>query len=416
MTAPEKLAKILRADKDTLRLVEEKLGAASGKRGVMDAIVAENQEVIRGRMKLLGLDSQASAREIYDALIRKIGADDEELYRWLGKPSLKNTDDWKRILTVALHVAGAPRGIFLKLDKAVELLHREQPKNILAALKYDTVDKMLLHEDVLEVYCALRFIEGSEWLNGVFFKQYEKLSLSDFEFRPITTRAFSERWIKSSDGFIRKKHHNISHLKELGVIFTLPLAMDVSGELMRNFGLILHYFNEIPFYSNLFEAYAQDEKTFTKNLVQLLSGATVDARPPASRKSQWLVIQRYLSKDDENDWRLFEPHLNPEAIHWDRAEVMLSTCLTGNEPCPNLSFWRDLGWVGNFFRTDAGTEALVSFNLIDTAMSLVKREEFLRYLYHHQESLWNKIFDGYFGPKEKERYIKEYILRGWFEI
>ena len=51
----------------------------------------------------------------------------------------------------------------------------------------------------------------------------------------------------------KEKYHNISHLKEMGVVFVIPITLGISGELMRMFILILHYLNEVPFiriYSN----------------------------------------------------------------------------------------------------------------------------------------------------------------------
>ena len=85
----------------------------------------------------------------------------------------------------------------------------------------------------------------------------------------------------------------------------------------------MKYFNEIPFYSSLFEKFAKDEKNFAPNLISLLRGDVYDSQEKTDSKLRWLVIQRYLSKDDENDWRLFAPHINPEAMHWERAERML---------------------------------------------------------------------------------------------
>ena len=79
-------------------------------------------------------------------------------------------------------------------------------------------------------------------------------------------------------------------------------------------------------------------------------------------------------------------------------------------------FWQNLNWAGDYFKSDAGVDVLVSFNLVDTAMSLVKSKEMIKYLYHHQESLWNKIFTEYFGEEEMEKMMKENIIRGWFEV
>jgi len=80
-----------------------------------------------------------------------------------------------------------------------------------------------------------------------------------------------------------------------------------------------------------------------------------------------------------------------------------------------MRFWRGLGWVGDYFKSDGG-ETLVSFNLVDTVMSLVKQKELVKYLYHHQEALWNRLFTAYFGEKGLEHFLKEYLLTGYFEI
>jgi hypothetical protein len=413
----EKIAKILRTDKDVIISVEKHLSGLTGKRDVFESIIAENERMIVEKLKLLGLERSVSAQRAYQALIEKIEHDDAVLSKWLNHPSTKNPEDWLRVLATAANLVGNPKGFFMKTEKATEFLKRQPPPKVMQAMGYASVDEMLMHEDLYEVYSALRFIEGSDWLNTVFFKQYEHLTPSDFEYRAITVRSLSQRWIKLSEGFLRKKHHNISHLKELGLIFTLPLPLDVSGEVVRNFGLILHYFHEVPFYSSLFERYAKEEKTFSKNVVSLLSGFVLDSPPPPSDKSRWLIVQRYLAKDDENDWRLFVPHLNPEALHWERAERVLAGCgECPEEPNSKLTFWQDLNWVGDYFSTEAGIEVLVSFNLIDTAMSLVKRKEFSKYLYHQQEALWNKIFSEYFGEEKMEDCMKDHIIQGVCEM
>lgn len=417
LESTEKIAKILRVDRHTVQFTEERLEQITGKKNGLDKIVQENADAISKRFSCLGISSQATAKEIYDTLISKLEADDHLLFEALGRPSVSKPEDWRRVLDIALEVTGKPKGFFLKKEKAAELLEKEPPRSIMESLGYKTVAEMLAKEDLFEVWSALRFIEGSEWLNNVFFKQYADLKPEDFEYREITTRAIPKKWISLSEGFIKKKYHNISHLKELGLIFVLPLSLDISGEVIRNLSLVFHYFNEVPFYSSLFERFAKTEATFAQNIISLLRGDIIEQRPLSPSQSAWLIVQRYLAKDDENDWRLFEPHLNPEALHWERAEGMLIQCgdkLDGFSA--DLSFWKDLNWVGDFYPTDTGIDVLVSFNLIDTAMSLVKEKELVKYLYHHQEALWNKIFSEYFGEDKMEEYMKENIIRGWFDI
>jgi len=406
----EKIADILRADKDTLLDLEKKMNASFGAYGIMENIIDQNEAMLRNRLDILGLGRNIDAKDVYDALISKIEADDHALYELLGCPSPSSAEHCEKILVKARTVANPSKGFFMKLDKAREFIRNTPPKKVMEALGYSDVEDMIQKEDIFEIFAALRFIEGSEWLNGTFFVQYATLKPDDFEERDVEVRGLGARWVELSEGFVKKKYHNISHLKELGLIFTLPVMLGISGEILRGFSLILHYFNEVAFYSDLIRRIITDEKTFSSNLVSLLRGDAIDERLPAGDKAQWMVIPRYFAKDDENDWRLFEPHINPEALHWEKAERMLDTLPI------DLSFWRDMNWVGDEFKTSAGIDVIVSFNLVDTVMSLVKEKELIKYLYHYQEALWNKIFSEYAGEAKMEEMMKAHMLDGKFEI
>lgn len=418
MQSYEKIAKILRTDKDNIRHVEDKLGALTGKKGVMDKIVEDNNVMIDNRLSALGLRRDSRAKEIYDALIRRIETDNYLLFEALSRPIITEMASSNHVLEIAKEIAKSPKGFFIKKEKAVELLENQPPKNIIEALGYKDVKELIKKEDIFGIYSALRFLEDQDWLNNVFFKQYENLTPDDFEEREIVVKTLDYKWAAAAESFVKRKHHNISHLKEMGVVFIIPVTLGISGELLRTFALVLHYLNEIPFYSDLFKTFATtDKKNFSKNLISLLRGDVFDEIAPKTDKLRWLVVQRYLAKDDENDWRLFMPHINPEALHWERMERMLAQTtdiLDGFSV--NLAFWQNLNWVGDFFKSDTGIDVLVSFNLVDTVMSLIKEKELIKYLYHHEESLWNKIFIEYFSVEKMEELIKKNIVRGWFEV
>jgi hypothetical protein len=406
----EQVAQILRADKDTILNLERKMNASFGRSGVMDKIMAQNEELVRSHLDTLGIGRNVDAKEVYDALISKIEADDSELLKLFGSFSPLSSEHCEQMLLKAKTVANPSKGIFMKTDKARELIEKEPPRKVMQALGYDSVSDLLEKEDIFEIYASLRFIEGTEFLNGAFFKQYESLTPEDFEERDIEIRGMSSRWLELAGKFVKKKYHNVSHLKEIGLIFTLPVRLGISGEMLREFSLILHYFNEIDFYSDIIRNLTASPDTFSANLVSLLRGDALDKRLEESEKPRWMVIPRYFAKDDENDWRLFEPHVNPEAIHWEKAERMLDSLPI------DLSFWRGLNWVGSDFKTNTGVDISVSFNLVDTVMSLVKNKEMIKYLYHYQESFWNKIFSEYAGEEKMEEMMKNYLLQGWFEI
>ncbi|MEK7635699.1 MAG: hypothetical protein AAB405_01255 [Patescibacteria group bacterium] len=420
MQSYEKIARILRTDKDNIRNIEERLGVLTGKKGVMDKIAEDNEQMIDNRLDAMGLNRQSAAKEVYDTLIKRIEADNYLLFEALSRPIITEMASSNHVLGVAKEIAKCPKGFFIKKEKAVELLESQPPKTIIEALGYKDVKELINKEDIFGIYSALRFLEDKDWLNNIFFKQYENLTPDDFEEREIIVKTLDYKWASAAQSFVKKKHHNISHLKEMGVVFVIPVTLGISGELLRTFALVLHYLNEVPFYSSLFKMFAEsDRDNFSNNLISLLRGDVFDGQlsPSTTDKSQWLVIQRYLAKDDENDWRLFFPHINPEALHWERMERMLAqTTDILDGFAVNLAFWQNLNWVGDYFKSDTGIDILVSFNLVDTVMSLVKEKEMVKYLYHHEESLWNKIFIEYFGVEKLEEYAKKNIIKGWFEL
>lgn len=162
---------------------------------------------------------------------------------------------------------------------------------------------------------------------------------------------------------------------------------------MRDFALLLHYLHEVEFYAKLFRR-AEADGNFAERLKSLLRGDVPSRTSVAS--CEWLIIQRYLFKENSRDPRLFLPRINPESLHWMRGERDLALY---NPPDGAFSFrmWHNLDWVS----TLCGWihKELVSFDMEDNAMTAVsygenKKEEFT---YHQREALWTKFFLEYAG-------------------
>jgi hypothetical protein len=408
----EKIARILRIEKQAVIDLEKNLNRITGQSNYFYSLMEENDRLIDESLDNLGLGRNAMALDVYDSLISKIENDDLRVFQMLNNPDLNKPEDCQKMVDLVKSVCPKRKGHFLKKEIAEKFLKNEPPQKAMKALGYSSIEAMLAKENLLEVYCSLRFLEDPDWLNNKFFKQYENLKPSDFEEREIEVRVLGAQWKDAAEKFVQKKYHNISHLKELGIIFVIPITLKVSGEILRTLSLLAHYFYEVYFYSDLIKHFIEtDPKEFSKDFISLLRGDVLKTLPPAAKDDccSFMIIQRYLAKDDENDHRLFLPHVNPEAFHWDKAEDSLAKI-------EGLDFWKDLDWVGDFFKIETGGEVLVSFNLVDTVMSLVMEKEMIKYLYHHQEALWNKIFVSYFGQEKMEQLIKENIIKGWFRV
>ncbi len=110
----------------------------------------------------------------------------------------------------------------------------------------------------------------------------------------------------------------------------------------------------------------------------------------------WRVIQRYLGRHKEEATReAFEPHVQPEDLHWRRAEELLY------QIDPELAFWKDRDYVGLMYDGFP-----VAFNLFDISFAYSNGEAYEnRYAYHFRESLWNEVFARYMGMPNLEHQI-----------
>lgn len=416
--AYNKISRILRVSPELLLNLDQKMSAISGQEGVIEDIASQNDILVSRTLTEMGMIRESKAEEVYQALVNRLINLDKYLYDALDKPDLSQMSaSCGKLCDMAFRVFTPPRGLFIKREKVAELLDKYKPDNLLNHFAYNSASELIKKEGFASVVSALRFTQSKEWMHNFFKESYGSLTPDDFEEREVELKVLDQKWLSVADKFLEKKYHNISHLKEYGVIFVIPLPIDTPGETLRMFTLILHYLHEVPFYSALFRRFMKDDD-FIPKLQSLLRGDVSEEKMPDGGQIIWRVVQRYLAKDNESDFRLIEPHVNPEAEHWFRAEEdlgRLSRMLGKNEGRFNLGYWTGLDFVGDFFKSVAGEDQLVSFDLIDTIMSVVKKGQ-VKYLYHQQEAFWNKIFSEYMGRERMNRMIEENLISGFIKL
>jgi hypothetical protein len=412
-----KLARMLRTTPEVISELDQKMSGISGQTGVIDSIIEQNHAVVDRTLSELGLTRDDTADTVYKALANRLVEFDTELFELLDKPDLSRMSaTCGKLCEVAMKVFTPPKGLFIKKEKVVELLEKYRPQSLLDHFGYSTIAELVEKEGYASVVAALRFTQTQEWMHTFFKEAYKGLSPDDFEERDVELMVLDQKWLDIAEKFLKKKYHNISHLKEYGVIFVIPLKIDTPGETLRMFTLILHYLHEVPFYAGLIRRY-MEQPDFTTKLGSLLRGDVPEGQAPESPHVTWRIVQRYLAKDDENDFRLKEAHVNPEAEHWLRAEQdlgRLSRMLPETREL-DLGYWTGLDFVGDFFKDEKGDEILISFDLIDLLMSLVQKGE-IKYLYHQQEALWNKLFIEYLGKERLDASIDEHIIDGFIKL
>lgn len=286
----------------------------------------------------------------------------------------------------------------LKRSVAKKLLKEMPPKEMMKHLGYRSLDSMFKREPFDELYTALRFTEGPEWLEE-FNNVFSQVKPSDFEERKISIIEMDhDKWVDQAAKFTKKKLHNVTHTKEMGTIVVVPMHIDeMRGLPLKTMALLFHYINEIRLYSSFFKL-KSTHKNFGAEVVDTLNADPPKAAVISGQHIHWRVIQKYLGKPSLNGERhpeAFEPHVHPEDLHWRKAEDILY------EIDPELEFWRDMDYVIHDIDGDP-----VAFNLTDVSFAYSNKEPFEnRYLYHARESLWNEIFMRYMGHRNLEEQI-----------
>lgn len=392
------LSELLGATEPLFTLALQQLETESGLPGVDIRLQSEVTQKIRAKMRELGLDpNDTNGRELYHSLQTLIKKHDEFLARALGGTDPDDILDLLPRIKRRVETLPIPKSCWaLKHSVAKRLLKASPPKRVMKQLGYKSVDSMLKRENISELFGALRFAESPSWLRR-FIQSYRDLEPTDFENRKIEIVQLSrDRWGTLADPFVFKKRHNITHLKELGVILMLPMPIDrLKGATITVLPLLLHYVNEIRLYSANFKL-QQVKPDFAPILIDTLIADPKTHIKVGGQYIHWRVIQRYFGKlEKEYHPEIFEPHVQPEDLHWRKAENVLYHIE------PALKFWEDLDYVAIL---EHGRP--VPLNLMDNAVSYCNGLDYgSQAIYHFRESLWNEVFVRYVGQKNLEQQV-----------
>lgn len=392
------ISELLEANEPLFSKTIQQLEQASGNPSADLRLTSEITGKVHMKIKELGLDPHDSTgKEVYQALLALVAKHDAFLAERMGVDDPEDVQAVIRQLRGLIKNLDVPKKVWvLKHSVAKRLLKAHPPRKVMKHLGYKSVDSMIKREPITELFASLRFAEDPKWLNK-FLEHYRKLKPTDFETRDLQVIALDEdKWKDIAAGFVHKKRHNLTHLKELGVIVLLPMPIErMKGIVITVLPLLLHYYNEVRLYSSYFKL-QQVKPEFGDILVDTLIADPDSHAVMAGKNIHWRVIQRYFGKlKNEYHPEIFEPHVQPEDLHWRKAEEVLYKME------PALHFWYDLDYVGAMYDGRP-----VTFNLMDIAISYVNSLSYEhRAIYHFRESLWNELFIRYMGQKNLERQI-----------
>lgn len=375
----------------------------TGRKGIDIKLTADIIEKSNAAIRSLGLDSQDTTdKELFHALNQRVREHNQNLATGLGS---SDEAPVRQIVPKLVEVARdvkMPRSCWvLKKSVAKDLLREMPPKKMMKHLGYRSIESMFKNENFGEIYSALRFSEGGEWLNKYNELFQKRVQPTDFETRDIEIIVMDhDKWVDLTADFVHKKKHNITHTKELGTIVVVPMKQThMRGLALKTLPLLFHYINEVRLYSAFFKL-KSTMPNFGETISETLIADTGTGATIAGFHIHWRVIQRYFGKLGEEPPEVFQPHVQPEDLHWRRAAEVLY------EVSPELKFWQGMEYVA---RIDKDTNP-VAFNLFDVSFAYSNKENFdTRYFYHMRESLWNEIFISYLGEPELKRQILQQL-------
>ena len=384
---------------EALRQLEQ----ASGRHAADTKLIGDITALAHENLRALGLNPASSTgEEVYRGLESRLQTDIKRLTKVIGAELSDDIEYLVPFMVKAANDVEFNRKVFvLKRESAKKLLRKMPPKILMEKLGYSDIEKMFEGEDFDELYTALRFSEGADWLN-----QYDELfahvTPADYEERDLRIVVMDhEKYVDLAAHFVQKKLHNVTHTKEMGTIVVVPMhAKTMRGLVLKTLPLLLHYMNEVKLYSTFFKLKSK-QPHFGKTVVSTLVADPGDASQMAGHKIHWRVIQRYLGKHKEDSISMvaFEPHVQPEDLHWRRAEDLLYKI------DPELAFWKDRDYVALMYDGFP-----VAFNLFDVSFGYSNGETYEnRYAYHFRESLWNEIFVRYMGFKNLANQVLEQL-------
>lgn len=396
------LRDLLDAEEPLFSLSLRDLELASGKQGIDVQLIADITASTHQAMRLLKLDHRnTTGKEFYHGLLSRIAKDNKRVANLVGGD---DPDDVEAIIPRLVEAANSvtfDRKVFvLKHRVAKDFLRQMPPIKLIKHLGYKNVNELLKNENFGELYTALRFSEGPEWLNQ-YDELFKMVTASDYEERDMEIIVMDKRYTTLAEHFVEKKLHNVTHTKELGVIIIVPVKRkNWKGLTLKTLPLLFHYMNEVKLYSTFFKLKSKTVKKFGEVVMETLIADTRTGAQIAGQHIHWRVIQRYFGKlKDEAHLEAFQPHVQPEDLHWRRAEELLY------QLDPKMEFWKHRDWVGMMF-----DDHPVTANIIDISLSYSNDISYGdRYVYHFRESLWNEIFARYMTMPVLERQILEQL-------
>ncbi|HUD06224.1 MAG TPA: hypothetical protein VMR18_04915 [Candidatus Saccharimonadales bacterium] len=393
------LSELLSAPEPNFQLTLRQLEKASGHPSEDIHLSVDISQRVRAKLRLLGLDpSDTDSSELYHALKQRLSEDEVGFRNQLGlkedAPSVEILSSVQQFISKL----DIPKSTFaLKLSVAKRLLKKCAPIKAMKQLGYRSVDSMLKHEPIANLYAAAKIYESPSWHKN-FKAQYSELKPSDFEPRKISVTFLSaRRWEAPAERFSKDQKHATLSFKELGAVVILPVIASIPALAITSVLTMLEDINSIRC-SSTFLKLQQVKPDFGKLVAQVSEHEPYTSVQLAGQNLPWRVIQYYYSAVEKVLVpELFEPHVQAEDLQLVKSEAALAKAV------PSLEFWLD---TTNLAHVNHGQ--VVSLNMLDVALCVTNDLSFSDRIVHYvQDKVWRDLFSRYLNQNNLDQVIAQ---------
>lgn len=385
------LSDLLGAQQPRFGITIQQLESANGNKS--NDIRLSNEILQRTKQKLrdLNLDPHdTTGEELYQALIQRFQHDEKLARKTLG---IHDDATAKDIVDASVlfirQTIGSQTVLALKNSVAKKLLKKVPPKKAMKQLGYRSLDSLLKHEAIPQLYMAAFLYESLAWRKK-FLEQYNKLQPSNFELRQIEISIpDTVRWnelvqqLKDSDV-------SVAVFKELGAIIVPPI--DRSTTVIHTISLVASGLNDVQSASSFLKL-QQMKPDFGAFVYGIAEGEPLTKAELMERTVPWRVVHQYYARfKDAYNALIFEPHIHPDDLRWLHPESLLEKIH------PALNFWRDTRYTAHLHQGEK-----VSLNVYDVGHNYLANTSYLqRTSQALQRSLWQELMIRYLDQKNVE--------------
>ena len=393
------LSELLGAKEPEFRLGLRQLERAGGGPSADIRLSAELHQEVQAAIRDLGLDPHdTTGPELYNALMERAKQDDGVVRDVLGAGS-DDSDLSVKVQRLLIKLDIPKKTFALKSSVAKRLLKKYPPKKAMKQLGYRSVDSMLKHEPVAQLYAAAAITETAAWHRQL-LGSYKTLGATDFETRNIAVVApLNKRWEKLAVDYVKDVKHNIMSFKELGAVVLLPLpTQTVDGAALAITLLSLHAMNDIRVTSAYLKLH-QVRPDFGNLLTQTARTEPYTQANLLGEQLPWGLIHRFFAQTETYNAELFEPHVQPEDLKWDSAESILASLHD------RLEFW---GRGAYLALLDQGQP--VSLNFTDVVLNFCNKLPYEQRVVHYfRDHLWHELMLRYLHQDNLEQMVHEQL-------